>query len=110
MTVRRGGQPVTDLEPYLGAFGHLVALREGDLAYLHGHPSGEAPHAVESSGPEITFEVNAPTPGRYLLYLNFQVDGRVHTAPLTIDARTEDDEQDRNGSVEPGDDHGGDHE
>ena len=110
MPVRGGGQPVTDLEPYLGAFGHLVALREGDLAYLHGHPSGEAPHAVESSGPEITFEVNAPTPGRYLLYLNFQVDGRVHTAPLTIDARTEDDEQDRNGSVEPGDDHGGDHE
>ena len=28
------GQPVTDLEPYLGAFGHLVAIRSGDLGYL----------------------------------------------------------------------------
>lgn len=110
MTVHRGGQPVTDLEPYLGEFGHLVALREGDLAYLHGHPSGKAPQVGESSGPEIVFDVNAPTPGRYLLYLNFQVDGRVHTAPLTIDARIEDDEQHRSGNVERGEDDGVDHE
>ena len=32
------GEPVTDLEPYLGALGHLVAIRDGDLAYLHVHP------------------------------------------------------------------------
>src|SRR5699024_11235811 len=38
MTVTRDGEPVTELEPYLGAFGHLVALRDGDLAYLHVHP------------------------------------------------------------------------
>ncbi|MDK8252667.1 hypothetical protein QP834_16880, partial [Enterococcus faecalis] len=37
ISVERDGQPVTTLEPYLGAFGHLVALREGDLAYLHVH-------------------------------------------------------------------------
>ena len=36
--VSRGGEPV-EPEPYLGARGHLVALREGDLAYLHTHPS-----------------------------------------------------------------------
>lgn len=39
-SVSRAGAPVTDLEPYLGAFGHLVALRGHDLAYLHVHPSG----------------------------------------------------------------------
>ena len=39
--VTRDGEPVTDLEPYLAAYGHLVALREGDLAYLHVHPDGE---------------------------------------------------------------------
>src|ERR1700754_5209980 len=37
--VLRDGQPV-EVEPYLGAGGHLVALREGDLAFLHVHPSG----------------------------------------------------------------------
>ena len=39
---RRDGEPVA-VEPYLGAGGHLVALREGDLAYLHVHPAGTAP-------------------------------------------------------------------
>ena len=38
LTVTKDGQPVTDLQPYLGAYGHLVALRAGDLAYLHVHP------------------------------------------------------------------------
>ena len=38
VTVTRDGEPVTDLQPYLGAFGHLVAIRDGDLAYLHVHP------------------------------------------------------------------------
>ena len=88
MTVTRDGEPVTELEPYLGAFGHLVALRDGDLAYLHVHPHGDEPQAGETSGPEIVFEATAPTEGRYLLYLDFQVDGEVHTAPLVIDTTT----------------------
>ena len=88
MTVTREGEPVTELEPYLGAFGHLVALRDGDLAYLHVHPRGETPAAGETSGPEIVFEATAPTEGRYLLYLDFQIEGEVHTAPLAIDTNS----------------------
>src|SRR5699024_5496705 len=76
VTVSHGGEPVTTLQPYLGAYGHLVALREGDLAYLHVHPHGEEPSPNETSGPEVAFEVTAPTAGRYLLYLDFQVDGK----------------------------------
>ena len=90
MTITRDGEPVTELEPYLGAFGHLVALRDGDLAYLHVHPHGDAPAAGETSGPEIIFEATAPTEGRYLLFLDFQVDGEVHTAPLVIDTTSSD--------------------
>nr|WP_131106418.1 MULTISPECIES: heavy-metal-associated domain-containing protein [unclassified Ornithinimicrobium] len=86
ITITRDGQPVTELQPYLGAFGHLVALRDGDLAYLHVHPHGHEPQTGETSGPEIVFEATAPTPGRYLLYLDFQVDGQVHTAPLVLEA------------------------
>ncbi|WP_243056368.1 heavy-metal-associated domain-containing protein [Nocardioides sp. SR21] len=86
LSVSRGGEPVTTLQPYLGAFGHLVALREGDLAYLHVHPEGDEPAAGETSGPEISFLAEAPTPGRYLLYLDFQVDGQVHSAPFVVDA------------------------
>ena len=40
LTVRRHGQPVADLQRYLGANGHLVAIRAGDLAYAHVHPVG----------------------------------------------------------------------
>ena len=40
-TVTQAGEPVTDLQPYLGAYGHLVSLRDGDLGYLHVHPEGD---------------------------------------------------------------------
>ena len=48
-------------------------------------PEGEAPTAAEPGGPEIDFVTTAPTPGRYLLYLDVKVDGQVHTAPLVVD-------------------------
>jgi len=77
LTVTRDGAPVTDLEPYLGASGHLVALRQGDLAYLHVHPdSGGA-------GPEIAFRADVPSAGIYRLFLDFQVGGVVRTADFT---------------------------
>ncbi|WP_454728401.1 heavy-metal-associated domain-containing protein [Cellulosimicrobium protaetiae] len=84
--VTRDGEPVTTLEPYLGAYGHLVALRDGDLAYLHVHPEGDEPEAGQVSGPTVSFGVEAPTPGRYLLYLDFQVEGQVHTAAFVVEA------------------------
>ncbi|WP_089155304.1 hypothetical protein [Micromonospora sp. NBS 11-29] len=66
------------LEPYLGAYGHLVALREGDLGYLHVHPE-PAP-----DGDAVTFWVTAPGPGRYRMFLDFQVGGVVRTAEFTL--------------------------
>ncbi len=74
--VRRGGSVVTDLQPYLGARGHLVALREGDLAYSHVHP-------LAQGGPEIAFETGEREPGTYRLFLQFRHRGRVHTAAFT---------------------------
>ena len=55
LTVSKDGEPVTDLQPYLAAYGHLVALRAGDLAYLHVHPAGEPGDGVTPAGPGITF-------------------------------------------------------
>ncbi|MFS0897443.1 heavy-metal-associated domain-containing protein [Mycolicibacterium litorale] len=106
VTVTRGGQPVTSLEPYLGAFGHLVALRDGDLAYLHVHPAGDEPAADQRGGPAIEFATAAPTAGRYLLYLDFKVDGRVHTATFVVDAAAGDPSQHAGGQA---DEHSGGH-
>ncbi len=85
-TVSRDGRPVTTLQPYLGAYGHLVALRSGDLGYLHVHPTGEPGDGRTEPGPEIAFRVEAPSAGDYLLYLDFRVDGVVSTAAFTVTA------------------------
>jgi hypothetical protein len=71
-TVTRGGKPV-QVQEYLGARGHLVALREGDLAFLHVHPDED----------RLRFMATFPTSGRYRLFLQFKTDGRVHTAAFT---------------------------
>ncbi|WP_244302848.1 heavy-metal-associated domain-containing protein [Leucobacter coleopterorum] len=54
LTVEESGKAVTVLQPYLGAFGHLVALRQGDLAFLHVHPEGETPEADDTGGPRFS--------------------------------------------------------
>ncbi|SDK04690.1 hypothetical protein [Streptomyces indicus] len=84
LTVSRDGRPVTDLEPYLAAYGHLVALRVGDLGYLHVHPEGEPGDGVTAPGPEISFMAVAPTAGTYRLFLDFQHEGVVRTAEFTV--------------------------
>ncbi|MYR47717.1 hypothetical protein GTY83_01095 [Streptomyces sp. SID4928] len=86
LTVTRDGLPVTDLQPYLGAYGHLVALRAGDLGYLHVHPEGEPGDTSTDPGPGITFMAVAPTAGTYRLYLDFQHDDKVRTAEFTLRA------------------------
>ncbi|MGQ0465245.1 MAG: hypothetical protein ACT4QG_07970 [Sporichthyaceae bacterium] len=83
-TVRRSGVPVADLEPHLAAFGHLVALRAGDLAYLHTHPAIDSA-AGTVGGPDVRFATTFPTAGRYRLFLNFAHAGAVRTAEFTVD-------------------------
>jgi hypothetical protein len=84
LTVSKDGQPVTDLQPYLAAYGHLVALREGDLAYLHVHPDGEPGDGVTPAGPQIEFVAEVPSAGSYRLFLDFQHGGVVRTAEFTV--------------------------
>jgi hypothetical protein len=84
LSVNRDGAPVTDLQPYLAAYGHLVALRDGDLAYLHVHPAGSPGDGATPSGPGITFFATAPSAGDYRLFLDFRHGEAVHTAEFTV--------------------------
>jgi hypothetical protein len=81
LTVRRDGDVVTDLEPYLGASGHLVAIRRGDLAYAHVHPVEDG----RSAPGVVTFDAELTSAGRYGLFFDFKHDGTVHTAAFTFD-------------------------
>lgn len=86
LSVSKDGTPVTDLQPYLGAYGHLVALRSGDLAYLHVHPDGEPGDGKTEPGPDVVFHTAVPSNGTYHLYLDFRHDGVVRTAAFTLTA------------------------
>ncbi len=70
--VTRAGRSAA-VEDYLGAKGHLVALREGDLAFLHVHPDAD----------RLRFEADLDTQHRYRLFLQFKTGGQVHTAAFT---------------------------
>lgn len=76
-TITKDGVPVRT-EPYLGAAGHLVALREGDLAFLHVHPT---------SDDSVRFAATFPTQGRYRLFLQFKHQGRVQTVAFTQEVK-----------------------
>jgi hypothetical protein len=89
--VSKDGKPVTDLQPYLGAYGHLVALRGGDLAYLHVHPDGTPGDGATDPGPEVVFYAAVPSAGTYHLYLDFQHNGVVRTAAFTVTAAASND-------------------
>ncbi|MEU8379118.1 hypothetical protein [Streptosporangium sp. NPDC048865] len=83
LSVAKDGKPVTDLQPYLAAYGHLVALRDGDLAYLHVHPDGAPGDGRTAPGPNITFYAEVPSAGTYGLHLDFKHAGTVRTAVFT---------------------------
>ncbi|MGB3440629.1 MAG: hypothetical protein WBA97_17930 [Actinophytocola sp.] len=84
MHVSKNGKPVTDLEPYLAAYGHLVMLRGGDMAYIHVHPDGSPGDGKTAPGPTVDFYATAPSYGPYRLFLDFQHQGKVRTAEFTV--------------------------
>ncbi|OZB90638.1 hypothetical protein [Paenibacillus sp. XY044] len=73
------GEPVTDLQPYLGAVGHVVILSEDAEQYLHVHPMDE-----KGSGPKAEFMTTFPHAGVYKIWGQFQRDGRVITVPFVV--------------------------
>jgi hypothetical protein len=81
--VTRGSKTI-HTEPYLGAGGHLVALREGDLGFLHTHPADHAAEDGDSAHDDaVPFATEFPSAGRYRLFFQFKHQGRVHTAAFT---------------------------
>ncbi|UYZ57621.1 heavy metal-binding domain-containing protein [Hymenobacter latericus] len=79
VTVSRGGRPVTDLDNYLGALGHMVVLSEDGSQYLHVHPQESS-----TQGPAVGFHTSFEKPGRYRVFLQFKHGGTVQTADFTV--------------------------
>ena len=95
------GQPISDLEPYLGALGHCVILSDDSDVYLHSHPMGASMEGMEgmnhdmgamkmdapktaASGPDVIFHTNFPREGLYKIWGQFKHRGKIVTAPFVV--------------------------
>ena len=77
--VTKGGQPVTDLENYLGALGHMVVISQNTEQYLHVHPQDQT-----DKGPVIGFHTGFDKPGLYRVFLQINHGGQIRTADFTV--------------------------
>lgn len=77
------GDPVTDLEPYLGSYAHISAFNALSLSVTHLHPT-QAVDPASSAPAELTFQARFAERGEHRVFLEFQIDGVVHTAAITL--------------------------
>ncbi len=82
INITQGGLPVTNLENYLGALGHVVVISEDTEQYLHVHPNDQA-----DKGPNIGFNTNFEKPGLYRVFLQFNHAGKIHTGDFTVNVK-----------------------
>jgi hypothetical protein len=102
--VNKNGQPVTNLENYLGALGHSVILKANTLDFIHTHALdgsvGQMPvmpgmdHSMEAmsndmsmgeeNGPQIKFATTFPSSGIYKVFTQFQHQGKVITSDYVV--------------------------
>ncbi len=78
-TITKNGQPVADLDNYLGALGHMVVISEDTKQYLHVHPQDQA-----DKGPAVGFQTQFEQAGRYRVFLQFNHGGQVRTADFVV--------------------------
>jgi hypothetical protein len=81
------GSPVSDLEAYLGAVGHLLLVSADLQTAAHSHPVADMSASV---GPTVVFQALFPRAGMYRFWVQFQRRGRVLVAPFTVMAQPRD--------------------
>ncbi|CAG7651960.1 hypothetical protein ACFQI7_19210 [Paenibacillus allorhizosphaerae] len=73
---------INNLEPYLGAVGHVVILSADAEQYIHVHPLDE-----KATGPKAQFATSFPKSGTYKIWGQFQHQGKVITVPFVVDIK-----------------------
>jgi hypothetical protein len=104
--VSKGGKPVANIENYLGALGHMVIISEDKEEFLHAHPEDHGHTDVDhtdvdkrnpnhahsnvtapaelSKGPNVIFMTLFPKAGKYKVWAQFNIDGKVRTAEFVV--------------------------
>jgi hypothetical protein len=72
-------KPINNLQPYLGAVGHVVILSADSEMYLHVHPTEE-----KATGPDAKFMTSFSKSGIYKIWGQFQQNGKVFVVPFVV--------------------------
>lgn len=78
------GEPVTDLQPWLGAIAHLILIHEDGTTFVHSHPDESDPRNGRTGN--LTFMARFPKTGFYKGWLQFQRAGQICTIPFVVAA------------------------
>ena len=71
-------KPAEGLEPYLGAWGHMLTASEDLVDLIHSHP------AFGEGGEQIRFNLIFPRPGMHRVWVQFQRQGVVNTVAFNV--------------------------
>lgn len=66
------------LEPYLGAWGHMLAASEDLIDLIHTHPF------LAEGGPQVQFNIIFPREGVHRVWVQFQNNGVVNTVAFNV--------------------------
>lgn len=78
----RTGDPVTELEPYLGSAGHVVIVSEDMNEFLHVHPADE-----NTKGPRVEYMTSFPREGLFKIWGQFKYKGKLYTVSFVIEVQ-----------------------
>jgi len=74
------GEPVVDLQPYMGAMGHLVVLSSDGKQYVHAHPAESQPGKAN----RVVFQAHFMKPGLYKAWGQFRRMDTVRVVPFVF--------------------------
>jgi hypothetical protein len=96
------GEPVRDLELYMGMPGHAIFVRRDRQVFAHVHPSGSAPMAAMqiampsdtshaqhggATPSTVTFPYGFPEPGQYRIFVQIKRAGAIVTGAFDADVK-----------------------
>jgi hypothetical protein len=85
MATDAAGKPVTQFEPVMNAFAHLVGFYDDYRTVVHLHPTGgDVTDPDARGGPGLGFMFFPPRPGFIRLYCQVSVNGRMIFAPFNV--------------------------
>lgn len=78
------GKPIRDLEPYLGAMGHLIMIHQDGQTFVHSHPMEDDAAMASAKGGSVAFNARFPKSGIYKAWGQFQRGGKVVTLSFVM--------------------------